>query len=48
MGPVPAGSIAFFEVNTDHQLLPANGPPAEPIAKFLSALGDRLTPFPMG
>jgi hypothetical protein len=55
MGPVltpaswlstfPAGSVAFFEVPTPHLAIPRDGPPAAPVAAFLSLLGDRLPSF---
>ena len=45
MASFPADTVAFFEVDTDHQLVPSDGPPAQPIARFVSALGDRLSAF---
>jgi hypothetical protein len=42
---LPAGSVAFFEVLTLHLSIPRDGPPAEPVAAFLSLLGDRLSTF---
>ena len=42
----PAGTVAFFEVTTDHLSIPRDGPPHEPVAAFLSILGDRLASFP--
>ena len=42
----PAGAVAFFEVPTAHLQIPSDGPPASPIASFLSLLGDRVFAFP--
>jgi len=39
--PLPAGSVAFFAVPTQHLEIPAKGPPVRPIASFLNLLGDR-------
>jgi hypothetical protein len=39
--PLSAGSIAFFAVSTDHLDIPADGPPARPIASLLNRLADR-------
>ncbi|MBN9085805.1 MAG: hypothetical protein J0J01_02755 [Reyranella sp.] len=39
--PLSAGSIAFFAVSTDHLDIPADGPPAHPIASLLNRLADR-------
>lgn len=45
MATFPADTVAFFKVGTDHQLVPSDGPPVQPIAKFVSVLGDRLSAF---
>jgi hypothetical protein len=42
----PAGTAAFFEVATSHLSIPRDGPPHEPVAAFLTLLGDRLSAFP--
>jgi hypothetical protein len=42
----PAGTVAFFEVTTSHLSIPRDGPPHEPVAAFLTILGDRLASFP--
>ena len=41
--PLPAGTIAFFEMSTSHPDIPRDGPPTNPIASFLSLLGDRVS-----
>jgi hypothetical protein len=41
----PAGTVAFFEVPTTHLSIPRDGPPKEPVAAFLTILGDRLSSF---
>jgi hypothetical protein len=43
--PLPPGTIAFFEMSTSHPHVPSDGPPANPIASFLSLFGDRLNAF---
>jgi len=43
----PAGTVAFFDVETTHLSIPRDGPPKAPVASFLTALGDRLAAFPL-
>jgi hypothetical protein len=43
---LPPGTVAFLEVTTSHLAIPRVGPPKEPIAAFLTLLGDRLSSFP--
>jgi hypothetical protein len=41
------GTVAFLEVPTPHLSILDKGPPANPIASFLSLLSDRVFPFPI-